>query len=228
MSSNVDDLLHGELPGHEGVMKDILDAFAVREENEGEFRFCGKEVKQDDEYNITVTTKDNTEKIRPIEIANGRKLTQKNTADETTALRSVTASLAWVARQTRPGLSFRVSKLQCIAGNGCVKDLKQANKVLEYALETSTQGLYFKAGVVDWETAVVVTCCDASLGNEDEIVKGIAEGGRSQQGFVIGLSPPDILNATDTSFHPIGWASTVIKRVCRASLHAETMALLKE
>ena len=65
------------------------------------------------------------------------------------------------------------------------------------------------------------------LRNEEEIVKGGAEGGRSQQGYLIGLAPPDILNATDTSFHPIAWASTVIKRVCRASLHAETMALTK-
>ena len=44
-------------------MDKILDTFSVRERNEAPFRFCGKEVVQDDDYNITVTAKDNCEKI---------------------------------------------------------------------------------------------------------------------------------------------------------------------
>ena len=79
MSSNVDDLLYGSLPEAENMMKDILETFAVREHNEGEFRFCGKEVKQHDDFSITVTAKDNTEKIRPIDINPKRKLTDKCT-----------------------------------------------------------------------------------------------------------------------------------------------------
>ena len=58
MSSNVDDLLHGELPDHEEPMKEILKEFSVREEQENEFRFCGKEVKQEADFNITVTAKE--------------------------------------------------------------------------------------------------------------------------------------------------------------------------
>ena len=105
-----------------------------RERQEAPFRFCGKEVNQSDDYSIKVTAKDNTEKIRPIEVhdkgSKKKKLTDKNDAEETTALRSVVASLAWIARQVRPALSYRVSKLQTVAGNGCIKDIRECNKVL--------------------------------------------------------------------------------------------------
>ena len=99
MSSNVDDLLYGSLPEAENMMKDILETFAVQEHNEGEFRFCGKEVKPNDDFSITVTAKDNTEKIRPIDINPKRKLIDKCNQEETTCLRSVVAALAWIARQ---------------------------------------------------------------------------------------------------------------------------------
>ena len=92
MSPNVDDLLYGSLPEAENMMKDILETFAVREHNEGDFRFCGKEVKQHDDFSITVTAKDNTEKIRPIDINPKRKLTDKRNQEETTCLRSVVAA----------------------------------------------------------------------------------------------------------------------------------------
>ena len=105
----------------------------------------------------------------------------KCTPGEITALRSVTASLAWIARQVRPGLSFRVSKLQCVAGKGTVKDMRQANKILDDALETSSEGLYFSSEGISWQDAVICTITDASFGNEFEEVNGEMEPGRSQQ-----------------------------------------------
>ena len=140
------------------------------------------EVVQHDDYSITITAKDNTEKIRPINIGDNRKLTDKCTTGEITALRSVTASLAWIARQVRPGLSYRVSKLQCVAGKSTIKDLRQCNKVLEYALETSEQGFYYASDGINWKDAVVCAIADASFGNEFDEVADDMEPGRSQQG----------------------------------------------
>ena len=122
MISNVDDLLYSSLEGYEGSMQKILETFPVREINDAPFRFCGKEVKQFD----------NTDKIRPIIIGEKRKAADKCTEAETTCLRSVVAAIAWVARQVRPGLSYRVSKLQSVAGKGCIKDIRDCNKLLEY------------------------------------------------------------------------------------------------
>ncbi len=93
MSSNVDDLLYGSLPEHENAMNKILDTFSVRERNIAPFRFCGKEVQQSEDYSITVTAKDNTEKIRPIDIGEKRKGSDKCNASETTCLRSVVGHL---------------------------------------------------------------------------------------------------------------------------------------
>ena len=115
MLSNVDDLLYGRLPEAEPESKDILAEFQVNQVLDTEFRFCGKEVVQHYDDSILATARDNIEKIRPIDIGVGQKLTEKCGATMNTSLRSVVASLAWVARQVRPTLSFRVSKLQSLA-----------------------------------------------------------------------------------------------------------------
>jgi hypothetical protein len=227
MTSNVDDLLYGSLPGSEGPMKDILDTFSVRERNMAPFRFCGKEVVQHEDYSITVTAKDNTEKIRPIDIGATRRGTDKCNEEETTCLRSVVAALAWVARQVRPGLSYRVSKLQSVAGKGFIKDMKECNKVLEYAHETSTQGIHFASEGISWDDAVVCSISDASFCNETVMVDGVPEPGRSQQGYLVCLGPAGVVNMPEAIIHPISWSSTHIKRVCRATLMAETFAMIK-
>ena len=137
LSSSVDDLLFGGLPGHEKEMQKIVETFDVREQHEGEFRFCGKEFKQHDDYSITVILKDNTEKLRPIDIHVRRKMSDRCTDTEITSLRSVVAAIAWVARQVRSDLSYRVSKSQSIASKAHVKDLKECNKLLDFALGNS-------------------------------------------------------------------------------------------
>ena len=227
MSSNVDDLLYGSHPEHEKAMEDILDRFAVRDRSETSFRFCGKEVLQHADFSITVTAKDNTEKIRPINIGDKRRASDKCTAEETTCLRSVVASMAWVARQVRPGLSYRVSKLQSVAGNGFVKDMRECNKVLEFAQENFGEGIHFASEGINWDDAVVCSINDASFCNETVVIDGVPEPGRSQQGFVVCLAPAGILNAAEAIIHPISWSSTHIKRVCRATLMAETFAMIK-
>ena len=46
MSTNVDDLLYGCLDEGEPYIRAVLDKFPFGKEESGEFRFCGKEVKQ--------------------------------------------------------------------------------------------------------------------------------------------------------------------------------------
>ena len=51
----------------------------------------------------------------------------------------------------RPDISFRVSKLQTVAGKGHIKDMREANKVLEFALNSSEQGVHFASTGIDWD-----------------------------------------------------------------------------
>ena len=166
MSSNVDDLLYGSKNGCEKAMENILKEFAVRETHERDFRFCGKEIHQSDDYSITVTAKDNTEKICGIVCGEKKRLVDKCDDKENTALRSVVASLAWIARQVRPTLSYRVSKLQSICGKATIKDVRECNHVLDYALKTSHEGIHFKSTGLNWDDMVVCTITDASFAGE--------------------------------------------------------------
>ena len=161
-----------------------------------------------------------------LDIGEKRRGSDKNNATETTCLRSVVAAMAWVARQVAPRLSYRVSKLQSVAGNGFVKDLRECNKVLEFAHSLAHEGLYFSSEGLSWDDAVVCTISDASFCNETITVDGVPEPGRSQQGYVICLAPADMANTTEAVIHPISWSSTHIKRVCRSTLMAETFAMI--
>ena len=141
VSSNVDDLLYGYLPEGIEAMNSVLQQFLVDKEEHGTFRFCGNGFRQDEDFDIHVTAKDNTEREQPITYDAKHALTRKATADKTHHLRSVTQSLAWIARQTRPDLSYRISKIQSTFENACVRDLRECNRIVQYATSTSTRGI---------------------------------------------------------------------------------------
>ena len=65
----------------------------------GIFRFCGKEFRQDEDFGIHVTAKDNTERVQPIIYDVKHGLTRRATAEEVHQVRFVTRSLDWIARQ---------------------------------------------------------------------------------------------------------------------------------
>ena len=90
--STVDNLLYSNLPEGAEAMNSVL---LVGKQEHGNFRFCGKEFRQDEDLGIHVTAKDNTERIQPITYEGKYGLTRKATADEIHQLRSVTRSLAW-------------------------------------------------------------------------------------------------------------------------------------
>ena len=92
MSSNVDDLLYGFLPEGAEAMNSVLQQFLVGKEEHGTSRFCGKEFRQDEDFGVHVTAKDNTERVQPITHDAKHGLTRKATADEIHQLRSVTVS----------------------------------------------------------------------------------------------------------------------------------------
>ena len=133
-----------------------------------------------------------------------------------------------MARQCRPALSYSVNKLQTKQGKGTYADIKEYNKVLDFALRMPEDGIYFSSDQrLNWDDVVVCTVTGASFCNENEFVKGVLEPGRSQQGYVICLARADAVNAKEVVAHPIVWSSTVIKRVCRSIMMAETFAMIR-
>ena len=68
---------------------------------------------------------------------------------------------------------------------------------------------------------------DASHGNEVEFDPGTnqVEAHRSQGARLQLIASPEVLKGESCQFHLIGFASTVLRRVCRATVQAETYAL---
>ena len=81
---------------------------------------------------------------------------------EKSQLRSVVGSLAWVARQARPDLSYRVNKLQSVCTEATLKDLVFANKTVADAKEISNHGTFYQAGILDFNNCILCTMSDAS------------------------------------------------------------------
>ena len=106
-------------------MKELLDKFDIGSSQSRDFPYCGKQFKTTEE-GITVDVVDNTRRIKPIRVESGRPNADPLLAHETTQLRSVVGSLSWIARQGRPDLVYRVSRLQANTKDSSVHWLKEA------------------------------------------------------------------------------------------------------
>ena len=227
MGTHVDDILFACKPGYENFVKRLQEAFQVEDSkvSEGNFRFCGREISHDDDGSITVTCKSTAEKIEPISYRTGVRKTEMANDAEKSQLRSVVGSLAWVARQARPDLSYRVNKLQSVCTKATLRDLVFANKTVADAKEFSNHGITYKAGVLDFNDCILCTISDASWSNEKQLVKGKLEPLRSQRARMTVLAHKEFLKRMETPFYPIAWQSTIVKRVCRSTLQAESYGM---
>ena len=70
----------------------------------------------------------NTHKTDYIKIAKNRNLADPIDKSEEKQLCSVVGSLSWIARQTRPDILYRVSRLQSSIKGATIATLKEANK----------------------------------------------------------------------------------------------------
>jgi hypothetical protein len=90
MVTHVDDLMWYTDDGYEEHIDGVLAAFKVKKVEEGHFRFCGREVTQDADYNVMVTCKDTAERIEAISYSDkNRKEDDKVTPGEMSQLQSV-------------------------------------------------------------------------------------------------------------------------------------------
>ena len=222
MTTHVDDLLYAYLPEGKEAMDRLLSKFEVGSTETGCFRYCGKQFTQGPDYSITIDVIDNTRRINRIPIGVDRKQNDKLTKGELTQLRSVIGSLAWIARQARPDLAYKVSYLHTSVKSATVTTLKECNKTVDLAKNTMNEvKLQFAPSILDWQDCGVLTVTDASFSNEP--------GYKSQQGRSHFLtSAKDLKDEAVTAYRvlPIAYfSSTTMKRVCRSTLQAEAYAL---
>ena len=219
LTTHVDDFLWACTETGHAVVDRLLTKFEVGRKEKGRIRFCGKQFDVAG-HDILLDVVDNTRKTTYIEIAKHRNPADLVTKGEEKQLRSVVGSLSWIARQARLDILYRVSKLQSSIKGATVSTLKEANKVLELAINGMDLKLRYKNGPFNFQELGVLTASDASFAGEPN--------SRSQQGRIHFLVPAQqLLNPECCEYDVmvVSFSSTTIKRVCRATLQAETYAL---
>ena len=221
MASHVDDLLYAYLPEGEDAMKKFLSKFDLGSTETDNFRYCGKQFARDPDGTITIDVRDNTRRVRGATFGAARRGTDPLTKEELTTLRSVTGSLSWIARQGRPDLGYRVSRLQSSVKNATIATLADANRCVALAHQHADDvKLRFPVNLLKWEEIALLTVTDASFSNEANY--------RSQQGrfhFVTDFHETKDPKNTVYRVLPLSFGSTTIRRVCRSTLQAETYSL---
>lgn len=132
----------------------------------------GKEYIQDDEYNVTVTARGNTERIGSMTYDTAKQLDIPCGEAEIERLKSMTASLSWVTRQVQPALSHRASRRQAHANQATTFDCRVCTRVLAYAKETSSVRNRFCFTGFSWGDTMVCRMTDARLRKEVKDTRG--------------------------------------------------------
>ncbi|CAE7758342.1 TY4B-J, partial [Symbiodinium necroappetens] len=131
----------------------------------------------------------------------------KATPAEQGQLRSVIGSLNWLVR-------------------GGSRLIVEANNLVRYVSRTKDQGLFYPAEAMDLDKVMLLAVQDASYAADyDQSASGDRMGYRSQSGRVLMLAPDDCEKNMKGVVYPISWHSTVIRRVCKSTLQAETLSM---
>ncbi|CAE7470653.1 RE1, partial [Symbiodinium pilosum] len=134
------------------------------------------------------------------------------------AFRGLIGQMGWVVRQSRPDLMVNVSMAAQAMGAPRVKDVVALNKAVKLLKDSSEHKWCFKKPSFKLEEAVVFSFADSSFAN--------VEGGKSQCGYVVGLTTKDIFDGDLVPILVLETYSGSIKRVCRSTLAAEANGFL--
>ena len=236
MASHVDDIIWANSPEAEGALTEIKKELIFGKEDAKKFRFCGTEIEQQDDFTIRITCEQTSKKLETIPLSKERKqeVDSPATREEQSQLMSVVGSLMWISRSCRPGISYRVSKLQTAVRKPVVSDIILANQVVRFVQQDPTVGLTYRPGLRWPKSGERVQICiaavsDASHGNDEEYIDEWEEreAFRSQGAKLIFLADIDMTddNKTKAMVHLVSFSSNVQKRVVNSTIKAETYQL---
>ena len=128
--------------------------------------------------------------------------------DEQSKYRALCGQLNWIATQSRPDISFDFCQLSTRLNSATVGDFFYAKKVLRKVKLDEVDLKFIKLQ----PPMRLIGFCDASYAN-------LSCGG-SQGGNIVFLA------GSRGKMCPISWGSRKLRRVCRSTIAAETMAVL--
>ena len=135
--------------------------FKVKATHEGNFKFCGREFSQAEDFSVTVTCKTHAESLLLVTyVKNGRSYDDTATESEVCQLRSAIGRLAWIAPQCRIDFGYTCSRLQSVASTARIEHLDVAD-ALQRGNEHHGRGS-LPRGALDFNEAIMVTLSDAT------------------------------------------------------------------
>eukprot|EP00435_Cladocopium_sp_Y103_P058473 s1160_g20.t1 len=221
LAAHVDDLYAtGTGEKYEKSMK-FLEKEIYLKRKVGDFRFCGKNVKQNPDGSVSLDQIDAIESLEYMVLQKDRRAMPNAplTEDEKSAFRGLIGSLGWIARQTRPDVLVNVSLASQTMGNPTVKDVVELNKVVKVLKDSyDFKWNFVPSSDLTLENAVVFCMADSSFANTTKL--------RSQCGYIIGLTTQNFASGEPAPVMILETYSGSIKRVCRSTLAAETNGFL--
>ena len=175
-------------------------------------KFCGCDIRQTENYDVTVTQERFALSIDEINLDSARKAQVDSELGykEKQNMRQTLGALNWRAVQTAPWMLATVSHLQGCTESGSIADLLNVNKLVRWQRRYATSGLLFSHSV---ENDVVVTFTDASWATRKD--------GGSQGGQITLLMNKHVLEGDVSHFSVLCWSSKRLRRIARSSTSAE-------
>ena len=131
--AHVDDFLWAGTPEFKQIIDSICNRFEVSHTASKSFKYVGANMQQNSDGSITLDQLDYIEKTEPIVMERNRQTLKDApcTVSEANEYCKLVGKLNWIATQTRPDISFDVSRLSSSMKSPIVNDILKVNKVLQ-------------------------------------------------------------------------------------------------
>ena len=219
---DVDDFAQGGNSRHQELMERLRTQLRFgkwREVFQGSGDYIGRTIFQNANFEIRVTMRRYIEeKLSPLSLPRAR-LAQRESelsAQETTLLRGIGGALLWVGREGRPDVGAACAMAMSWPKTGPTIDhICQANKVV--AELKATPEVCIRILPIPLADGMWMAACDAALANAEE--------NKSQGGFLVMFAEKKIMNEEIAKISVNSWKSHRLKRVVKASMGAEALAM---
>ena len=203
----VDEVLWGSNRNFINIINKLKQTFHTGAEYSQAFNYIGTYLKQNDDFSFTINQVDYINSINEIKVNDilERNKNDKLTEKEITSLRGALGKINWVARMSRPEISYQVCEISTRVKNSTIADKFTINKVIKFIKSTRS---HITIPAMNLESPQLLLYSVASFNN-------LPDGG-SQGGYTVFLCDKF------SSSVPIAWNSTRLKRVNRSTFAAET------
>ena len=218
---DVDDFCQGGNERHHSLMAELRTKLKFgkwKDVHGSSAEYIGRTLKQLPNHEIQVSMKRYIEeKLRPVALSKDRMRQKEALLDEKEIswLRGVGGSLLWVGKEGRPDVGAACAMSMSWPSTGpTVEHILMANKTVSEL--KSTMDVYIRVLPIAPEESIWMTIADASMANVEN---------KSQGGFLLALAHRSILDGKKADFSLNSWRSHKLKRVIKATLGSEALAM---